>query len=274
MSTIIAGLFENIHQAQDAEDSLRRHGFAAHDVCHFANNPPGQHDQFPIGGDENADPGARHAHSGAAAGAGVGAGAGAAVGAVIAGPAGAAVGAGVGAYVGSLAGTLKTLEGDDREDRPLRRPAGMILAARIDDTEREQAAIAVLRAEGAQLVERAEGEWSGGRWSDFDPVAAPRIIAPGTAGSDSLSIPAAEGAGPVYRVRHGGEKWEAELGASGRRESFELRQDAVALAISEAKKQPGALVEVYGKEGGLLWREIYDGSAQPSSGPKRRVAGR
>jgi len=274
MSTIIAGLFENIHQAQDAEDSLRRHGFAARDTGHFANNPPGQHDQFPIGGDENSDPGAKHAHAGAVAGAGVGAGAGAAVGAVIAGPAGAAVGAGVGAYVGSLAGTLSKLEGEGRENRPLRRPAGVIVAARVDDVEREWLAISVLRAEGAQLVEKAQGDWSAGRWTDFDPVTAPQIIAVDAEAARALPVPPASASGPLYRVQRSGEKWEVELGDPGRKERFELRQDAVSLAIAEAEKQPRAAVEVYGKDGGLVWREIYDSAAQESAMQKRRAAGR
>ncbi len=41
MSIIIAGMFENIFQAELAADSLRRHHFAHDDVCHFACNPPG-----------------------------------------------------------------------------------------------------------------------------------------------------------------------------------------------------------------------------------------
>jgi len=176
VSNIIAGLFETIGQAERAAQALRSQGFAAGDVCHFANNPPGQHDQFPIGGDENSDPGARHAHAGAVAGAGVGAGAGAAVGAVIGGPPGAAVGAGVGAYVGSLAGTLGKLEGKGSEQRPVRRPAGAMVAARVDAAGMEQAAIRVLGTQGATLIEKAQGTWSAGKWMDFDPVVAPRLV--------------------------------------------------------------------------------------------------
>lgn len=177
MSTIIAGLFENIDKAEDAVRDLRGNGFAADDVSQFANNPPGQHDQFPIGGDENSDPGAKHAHGGAAAGAGVGAGAGAAVGAVVGGPPGAAVGAGVGAYVGSLVGALGGLDGKGTEQRPARRPAGVMVAARVEDTTEEQTAIEVMSAKGAGHIEKAEGRWSQGKWSDFDPVSTPHIVA-------------------------------------------------------------------------------------------------
>ena len=41
MSIIIAGMFESIDQAEGAAESLRRHHFATHDVCHFAQRPAG-----------------------------------------------------------------------------------------------------------------------------------------------------------------------------------------------------------------------------------------
>jgi hypothetical protein len=176
MSTIIAGLFENIDQAEDAVRELRGNGFATDDVSKFANNPPGQHDQFPIGGDENSDPGAKHAHGSAAVGAGVGAGAGAAVGAAVGGPPGAAVGAGLGAYVGSLVGALGGLEGKGTEQRPVRRPAGVMIAVRVEDATEEQTAIGVLSGQGAGHIEKAEGSWSQGQWADFDPVTVPHIV--------------------------------------------------------------------------------------------------
>ena len=105
-----------------------------------------------------------------------GLGAGAAIGAAVAGPAGAAVGAGVGAYVGSLAGTLHGLEGRGTEDDPVRRPAGMVVAVRTESARAERSAIAVLRAQGAMLVEKAQGRWRNGKWIDFDPVSAPVIV--------------------------------------------------------------------------------------------------
>jgi hypothetical protein len=176
MNTIIAGLFETIDEAEGAARSLRGRRFADDAVSHFANNPPGQHDQFPIGGDENADPGAKHAHGSAVAGAGVGAGAGATVGAIVGGPPGAAVGAGVGAYVGSLAGALGGLKGKGSDQRPVRRPAGVMVAVRVDGTTEEQTAIEVLSTEGASHIEKAQGQWSGGKWVDFDPVVAPQLV--------------------------------------------------------------------------------------------------
>src|SRR3954471_1766065 len=101
MTTIIAGLFDTVDKAAGAIDDLLRGEFNDKDVFSFANNPPGQHAVFPIGGDENKDPGASHAEADAGKGAAIGIGTGAAIGAVAAGPPGAAVGAGIGAYVGS-----------------------------------------------------------------------------------------------------------------------------------------------------------------------------
>lgn len=264
MSTIIAGLFETIDQAENAVDSLHRHGFAAGDICHFANNPPGQHDRFPIGGDENSDPGARHAHSGAAAGAGVGAGAGAAVGAVVGGPPGAAVGAGVGAYVGSLMGALGNLDGKGSERHPVRRPAGVMVAARVDDPMREQVAIGVLRAEGCAHVEKADGTWRAGKWTDFNPVGEPREVPEAPGDSAGLISPVTVDAGRVvYRVlRHGESRWEVqERGSAAPQPEFNLRQEAVSHAISLARTQLHAAVEVEGRGGGLIWRENYDDAA-------------
>ncbi len=129
MSTIIAGMFENIFQAEVAAESLRRHHFADDDVCHFACNPPG-----------------------------------------------AAGGAKAGANVGSLSGAVEKFDGNSIENRPARRRAGVIVASRVDGVADAQTAIQVLQAEGASHIETAEGNWSGGRWADFDPIVEPRLV--------------------------------------------------------------------------------------------------
>jgi len=126
MSTIIAGMFENIFQAEVAAESLRRHHFAGGDVCHFVCNPtyaPG--------------------------------------------------GAGAGAGAGSQSGAL---DGKGIESRHVKRRAGVMVAARADGVADEQTAIQVLQAEGASHIEKAEGTWSGGNWTDFDPVVEPRLV--------------------------------------------------------------------------------------------------
>ena len=176
MTTIIAGMFETAAKAEQAVGTLLDGDFARQDVYSFANNPPGQHATFPIGGDENKDPGAAQAEGHAGTGAAAGAGTGAVVGAVVAGPPGAAVGAGIGAYVGSLVGALHGLKDSGSDEVPVRRPAGIVVAVKIESGGDEQAAITTLRTHGAIHIEKAEGRWRDGQWTDFDPVSAPAII--------------------------------------------------------------------------------------------------
>lgn len=176
MTTIIAGMFSTVLQAEEAMDQLLGGEFSARDVCTFANNPPGQHGSFPIGGDENVDPGAKAASVDAGEGAAVGLGTGAAIGAIVGGPPGAAMGAGVGAFLGSLAGALHGMEGRGTKESPVRRPAGIVVAVKIESGKAEQTAISTLQTHGAIHVEKAEGQWKDGNWIDFDPVSAPVIL--------------------------------------------------------------------------------------------------
>ena len=164
MTTIIAGMFDTVHKAEDAMGKLIGGQFGAKDVCTFANNPPGQHDAFPIGGDEIEDPGSKHADGHAGKGAAVGLGT------------GAAVGAGIGAYLGSLAGALHGMEGRGTQEDPVRRPAGIVVAVRIESGKAEQSAISTLQTYGAIHVEKAEGQWNDGKWIDFDPLSMPVIL--------------------------------------------------------------------------------------------------
>jgi hypothetical protein len=176
MDQIIAGRFGTKIDADRAAASLKKF-IEPDDICIFQNNAPGQHATYPIGGDEYADPGARGAGSTAAAAAGAGLAAGA-VGA-LGGPAVALAAAAAGAYSGSFAGAVDKL-GDDahQTQEPMRRPAGVILAARIADPALEQKAIDALRDKGAADIERAKGKWKEGDWTDFDPVAKPHLVDP------------------------------------------------------------------------------------------------
>ena len=108
MTTIIAGMFDTIDKAEGAVEKLLHTEFGEKDASARLPIilPDSMRTVFPIGGDENEDPGAVHADSHAGAGAAIGLGVGAAIGAVTAGPPGAAVGAGIGAYVGSPGGRL------------------------------------------------------------------------------------------------------------------------------------------------------------------------
>ena len=73
MATIIGGIFGNIAQAKQALEDLLQYGFQRQDLNIFHVNPPGQHDTFPVGGDQDADPQAEDSHVDAAKGAVVGA---------------------------------------------------------------------------------------------------------------------------------------------------------------------------------------------------------
>jgi hypothetical protein len=178
MARIIAAKVETQAQAERIVAALRRAGLAAEDVSSFYLNPPGQHAEYPIGGDAHHDEGTKKSGKTAAAGAAVGGVTGLALGTAVAAATDAGftaiaglAGAGVGAYAGSLAGGLSgTRGGDPRQsslEEPVERDAGVIVAVRIHDN--EESALQVLRAEGALDIERANGEWRDGAWVDFDP---------------------------------------------------------------------------------------------------------
>lgn len=174
MERIIAARFHTKGDA-DAVAALMPYIDVA-DICIFHNNPPGQHDALAMGGDEDEDPeakGAGKTAAGTAASAGLAAGA---IG-VLGGPAVALAAAAVGAYTGSLVGALAGMgDHDGKPHAPDRRPGGVMLSVRIAKPANEERVIATLRAEGAADIEQAYGEWRDGDWTDFDPVAAPRLV--------------------------------------------------------------------------------------------------
>jgi hypothetical protein len=175
MEHIIAGRFETKGIADTVAAVLAQY-VDKDDICIFHNNPPGQHDAFPVGGDEDEDPGAEGAQNssvGTAVAAGLAAGAVGALG----GPVVAIAAAAVGAYSGSLVGAMSGLgEHEGESGIAGRRHGGVMLSVRIAAPAGEQRVIDTLRREGAADIERAEGEWSEGDWTDFDPVAAPDLV--------------------------------------------------------------------------------------------------
>lgn len=192
MSTIIAGRFESQDHAERAMAALRQAGFPQDAISHFYVNPDGQHDIYPIGGDQESSPGARDSGKGAAAGAGVGATAGAIAGAAaipVIGPAGVAIGAGLGAYTGSLVGAMSQTDEESEVDEAeeageieqeeidqhevMERQAGTHVAVRIGDAPElsKDRAVQALRGAGGIDIERAEGTLTEGHWTDFDPRA-------------------------------------------------------------------------------------------------------
>ena len=181
MSIIVAGRFDTQQQAEEVVQDLLSHGFLRSDASTFFVNPPGQHDQFPVGGDQNADANASKAHVGTAAGAAAGTAVGAAAALAVPGL-GPALALGVvalGAYTGSLAGTLAKL-GDHQAARESEaspgRHGGMLVAVHVIDANAEKDALDILRRHGAADVERREGVWENGQWQDFDPVAPPARV--------------------------------------------------------------------------------------------------
>ena len=185
MSLIVAARFTTFPGAEEAAERLFAKGFLEEDVSLFFVNPRGQHARFPIGGDENKDPGATDAPKGAGIGVTIGAVAGAAVGVGIftafAAPVLVSViAAGVGAYIGSLVGAMYRTRDHAQAARHQRvhheeRGSGVLLAVHVSpDT--QYAAAQTLREAGRDDLERASGRWQQGRWSDFDPLRSPELM--------------------------------------------------------------------------------------------------
>jgi hypothetical protein len=191
METIVAGRFETFEQAETAVRHLVAEGFHREDASAFFVNPPGQHAQFPIGGDQYADADAGAAGPGAVAGAVAGGAAGLAAAMAVPGlNVAILLGViGVGAYTGSLAGTLAKLGARKPPDvrKPMEeseaspgRPAGVLVAVRVLSDGAEDVAVEILRQEGAVDIEHAKGVWQDGEWKDFDPVAPIQLVDEGT----------------------------------------------------------------------------------------------
>jgi hypothetical protein len=182
MTTIIAGRFEQQDQVQHVIEEMVRNGFSHEQISSFYVNPPGQHNQTPIGGDRDKSPGAKESPVGTAAGMATGGTVGAAVGAATApvtGPLGAVTGAFVGAHIGSLVGSLNKMDDNgeavEENEVPVRQ-AGMVVAVSAPEPANEKQAIEVLRSLGAEDIERTEGTIVDGDWKDFDPVSAPALV--------------------------------------------------------------------------------------------------
>ncbi|OGB24590.1 MAG: hypothetical protein A3I66_13975 [Burkholderiales bacterium RIFCSPLOWO2_02_FULL_57_36] len=182
MTTIIAGRFEQQARAHEVVSEMVRKGFSAAQISSFYVNPPGQHNQYAIGGDRDKSPGAKESPVGSAAGMATGGTVGAAIGAAtapVSGPLGAVTGAFVGGHIGSLVGALNKMDDNGKaveENKVPIRQAGMVVAVSVPEPANEGQAIEVLRTLGAEDIERTEGTIVDGDWKDFDPISPPALI--------------------------------------------------------------------------------------------------
>lgn len=179
MQTIIAGQFEQQSDSDHAVRELVRAGFKSGHISTFYLNPPGRHDLYRLGGDENSDEGARDAPAGLAAGTLAGGALGAAIGAAtlpVTGPLGAVAGAFVGAHIGNITGSLGAMQDDGAGNpEPRLRHWGMMVAVGVDTDDEAGHAVDLLRSLGAADIERAEGTIEDGDWTDFDPISTPHF---------------------------------------------------------------------------------------------------
>ena len=190
MTIIITGNFQQQDEAQRALSALTGAGFAVDKTTTFFVNPPGQHDRYPVGGDQDESPGTEDAAGGSVSGAAVGGAVGVAVGLVtlpVLGPGAVVAAAGVGAYAGSLYGALGNTDDKNNPETQaareelrrseLPRKSGMLVAVSAPASTQQDTAIRILRAHGAADIERPEGTIVAGEWTDFNPLTPLRLVA-------------------------------------------------------------------------------------------------
>lgn len=183
MSNIIAGRFQTQEEVVDAIAELERLGIARAAISSFYVNPAGQHDLYPIGGDQDKSKGAKETGRGVVEGASAGGVVGVALGAAalpVAGPVGPVVGGLVGGYVGSLVGSMHATKErgeaeEGGENREVTRKAGMMVAVATASLQQEHDVLALLKSLRADAIERSDGTIVDGDWEDFDPLSAPQF---------------------------------------------------------------------------------------------------
>jgi phage tail tape-measure protein len=183
MSNIIAGRFQTQDEVAFAIDELERIGVAHAAISAFYVNPAGQHDLYPIGGDQDKSRGAKETGKGVVEGVSAGGVVGVAVGAAalpVAGPVAPVVGGLVGGYVGSLIGSMHATKErfepeEGGENREVTRKAGMMVAVATESLQQEHDVLALLKSINANAIERSNGTIVDGDWEDFDPLSAPQF---------------------------------------------------------------------------------------------------
>jgi hypothetical protein len=182
MSIIITARFQEQTQADAAVNALQAEGFLLDKISTFYVGSPGQHDLYPIGGDEMESPGMEGATSAGAVAATVGGSVGLISGLAtlpILGPAAVVAGTGIGAWVGSLYGALEGSKdpgqadgGNVTAERPgPARKSGMLVAVEAASVESQTLAAKVLHRLSGMDVGKADGRIIASNWDDFDPIA-------------------------------------------------------------------------------------------------------
>lgn len=180
MAQIIAGRFHTFQQAEGVARHLASENIPQQDISIFFVNPAGRHAIYPYGGDQYVDPSAKAAGSHSRIGILIGGLAGLVIGGITY-AAGWQTGLAplfgllLGAFIGTFLGTVQGMErgGEPQPDgKNQQRDSGVMVAARVNSDTAAKAE-QVLRADGAQSVEQAEGDWQDGDWSDFDPRVPP-----------------------------------------------------------------------------------------------------
>ncbi len=181
MTRIIAGMFANRATASAAVGELRGAGVKKGDIDAFVVPSSRRRHTWRLGKDPEGDDEAAGREIGPLKGAAVGGAIGAVAGLVatpLMGPMAIAGGMAAGAYAGSLAGVMRSLgePGEPDMTRSVIGRAGVMVAVHVGFQEDEDIAFDVLRHNGAHSIEWAEGAWRHGKWTSFDPVAAPQRI--------------------------------------------------------------------------------------------------
>lgn len=178
MSLIVAGRFTTFPAAESVAEKLFSRGFVEEDVNLFFVNPRGQHARHaphPVALAAVPLHRTRNLTAGAVAGAVVGV---ALFGALLsASLPSVLIAAGVGAWIGARigGGWQRAAEHEARVHHEMRQ-SGVLLTVHVS-AENQALAAEVLRAAGADEVERATGQWHGGHWADFDPTQPPHPYA-------------------------------------------------------------------------------------------------
>jgi hypothetical protein len=188
MVDIIAGRFGSKADADLAAEKLHNTASVS-EICIFYNSPPGQHGTSMFGDELAVTKQIEQAESAAVSTATIAGVAAGAVVAIVATPVVALAAAGVAAYTGSLAGALSGADesnavevgaavgGTSQYRVPAtRRQGGVMLAVNVGDATKTEVIIRLLASAGAVDIERAQGDWHNGDWTDFNPLAIPSFV--------------------------------------------------------------------------------------------------